>query len=296
MDQITYSYSSASSSSSSINHPPKTIKSSPPSYTESLHSVRKPTQKPITKQFIAPLPPTPQKVYKVKSSKFKEVVRMLTSTPEFQSPSIRRLKDIAPPPLTLSTIPKPSIFPKPRLPPSPPGGGTASPLSAFILSPNFSKFLNETLDTNRFISKSPVTDYFGSLSPLGLTLSPAPPSFDPFGVAVMSPLGLNMSPSSLSWCSSLLPSPIAETNSASVWSRDMPISGSYADKCKGRNGSDGLQLHYVPPVITPDGKRRVILSVDDLKLSASVYALHLYGYLLGSSMDYKVVNVNLRRL
>ncbi|KAI3777175.1 hypothetical protein L1987_46971 [Smallanthus sonchifolius] len=187
MDQITYSYSS-SSSSSSYNGPPNTIKSSRPSYTDSLYSIRKPTQKPITKQFIAPLPPNPQKVYKVKSSNFKEVVRMLTSTPEFQSPSVRRLKDIAPPPLTLSSIPKPFIFPKPQPP---------VPLPS----------LNEPLDTNRFCSKSPVTDYFGSLSPLGLTLSPAPPSFDPFGVVLMSPLGLNLSPSSLSWCSSLLLSP-----------------------------------------------------------------------------------------
>ncbi|KAI3777172.1 hypothetical protein L1987_46968 [Smallanthus sonchifolius] len=134
---------------------------------------------------------------------------MLTSSPEFQSPSIRRLKDIVPPPLTLSSVPKPYIFPKPQLPPSSTAGGTGSPLSAFTLSPDFSKFLNETLDTNtnRFISSSPVTDYFESLSPLGLTLSPAPPSFDPFGAALMSPLGLCLSPSSLSWCSSVLLSP-----------------------------------------------------------------------------------------
>ncbi|KAI3760973.1 hypothetical protein L1987_51377 [Smallanthus sonchifolius] len=101
---------------------------------------------------------------------------MLTSTPEFQYPSLRRLKDIAPPPLTLSTIPKPSILPKPQPP----------------------------LDTNRFISKSPVTDYFGSLSPLGLTSSPAPPCFDPFGL-LLSPLGLNMSPSLTSFGENIAP-------------------------------------------------------------------------------------------
>ncbi|KAI3785155.1 hypothetical protein L1987_44272 [Smallanthus sonchifolius] len=201
MDQITYSYTS---SSSSHNRPPKSR-----SYIDSLHSVHKPIQKPVTKHFIAPLPPTPAKVYKVESSNFKEVVRLLTSTPEFKSPSVRRLKDVAPPPLTLSSIPKPSIFPKPPPPPPPPseGEGTVSPLSTFTLSPGFCKFLNETLDTNRFVSKSPVMDYFGSLSPLGFNLSPLPQSYDPLGVTLMSPLGFNFSPSSLSWCSSALLSP-----------------------------------------------------------------------------------------
>ncbi|XP_071727816.1 uncharacterized protein [Rutidosis leptorrhynchoides] len=209
MDQIiTYSFTT-SSSSSSDNRQPKTIKSSQKSYLDSIHSVRKTIQKPITKQFIAPLPPTPAKVYNVESSKFKEVVRMLTSTPEFQSPSVRRLKDIAPPPLVLSTIPKPTVFPKlvPQVPPLESGPTVSPSLSAFTLSPDFCKFLNETLDTNRFISKSPVMDYFGGLSPLGLSLSPAPRISDPFGVALMSPLGFNLSPSSLSWCSSMLLSP-----------------------------------------------------------------------------------------
>ncbi|KAJ0535107.1 putative VQ motif-containing protein [Helianthus annuus] len=212
MDQITYSYTS-SSSSSSDNRPPKNVKSRRAPYIDSLHSVRKPVQKPITKHFIAPLPPAPSKVYKVESSKFKEVVRMLTSTPEFQPPSVRRLKDIAPPPLTLSAIPKPSIFPKPPLipPPQPPpqpseGEGTVSPLSSMTLSPGFCKFLNETLETSRFVSNAPVMDCFGSLSPLR---SPAPQAYDPLGVALMSPLGFSLSPSSLSWCSSALLSPVS---------------------------------------------------------------------------------------
>lgn len=193
MDHITNSdsLSSTSSSSSSKHSKQKPSKPTRKSYTDSLHSVQKPAQKSmITKQFIAPLPPTPQKVYKVKSSNFKQLVRMLTTSPEFQSPPLRRLKDIAPPPLTLSTIPKPYALPS-------------------TLCPNVSTLLNETLETNRFVSNSnsPVMKYFGSLSPLGLKLSPQPSSFDPFGVAVMSPLGLNLSPSSLSWFSSLLMSP-----------------------------------------------------------------------------------------
>ncbi|KAK1433154.1 hypothetical protein QVD17_10060 [Tagetes erecta] len=215
MDQITFSITtssslSSSSSSSDNNHPSKTIRQS---YTNSLHSVRKPTQKPaVTKHFIAPLPPAPSKVYKVESSNFKQVVRMLTSTPEFQSPSVRRLKDIAPPPLVLSSIPKPSIFQKP--PPqhdqsSQVEATSVSPLSTFTLSPGFCKFLNETLETSRFASKSPVMDCFGSLSPLGSKLSPLPPVYDPLGAAIMSPLGFNLSPSSLSWCSSALLSPVS---------------------------------------------------------------------------------------
>nr|XP_043617743.1 uncharacterized protein LOC122589508 [Erigeron canadensis] len=204
MEQFSFSYTATSSSSS--NKLPKAMKSSrTTSYHDSIHSVRKTIQKPLTKQFIAPLPPTPAKVYKVESSDFKEAVRRLTSTPEFQSQSIRRLKDIAPPPLVLSTIPKPSLFPKPSPPPpSEGGGGTVSPFSAFTLSPDFCKFLNETLDTNRFISKSspPVVDYFGGLSPL--KLSPGPKAYN----ALMSPLGFStLSPSSISWCSSLLLSP-----------------------------------------------------------------------------------------
>lgn len=135
MDQITYSYSSSSSpstSSSSNNLPPKTTKSTRKSYTNSLHSVRKPTQKPITKQFIAPMPPTPHRVYNVNSSNFKQVVHMLTSSPEFQSPPLHHLKDLAPPPLTLSTIPKPPLFPPS---PPPPPLSSFDPLEVKIMSP-----------------------------------------------------------------------------------------------------------------------------------------------------------------
>ncbi|GJT15725.1 pollen-specific leucine-rich repeat extensin-like protein 2 [Tanacetum coccineum] len=203
MDQITYFYTSTLSPSNE--RPPKTIKPGQSSYISSLHSVRKSIQKPMTKQYIAPMPPTPAKVYHIDPSNFKEVVRELTSTPEFQSPSVRRLKDIAPPPLVLSTIPKPFLFPKPTQPPpaATEGGGKVSPLSALTLSPDFCKFLNDTLETNRFISKAPVMDYCNGLSPLG----PAPRTYDPFGVSLVSPLGFSLSPSSLSWCSSVLLSP-----------------------------------------------------------------------------------------
>ncbi|KAF5747282.1 hypothetical protein HS088_TW05G00002 [Tripterygium wilfordii] len=60
-----------------------------------LHSVRKPQLKPWKKP-IAPLPPTPPRVYKVDPVNFRDLVQKLTSAPEFQT---QRLRKIAPPPL-----------------------------------------------------------------------------------------------------------------------------------------------------------------------------------------------------
>ncbi|GJY11447.1 pollen-specific leucine-rich repeat extensin-like protein 2 [Tanacetum coccineum] len=84
MEQFTSSNCSSYSSHQDKN-PPIATESS---YHDSLHSVRQPLPTYKTKKFIAPFPPTPPKVYTVDSSNFKEVVRMLTSTPEFQYPSI----------------------------------------------------------------------------------------------------------------------------------------------------------------------------------------------------------------
>ncbi|KAI3768253.1 hypothetical protein L2E82_18787 [Cichorium intybus] len=108
--------------------------------------------------------PTPPKVYNVDSSNFKEVVRVLTSSSEFQHLSPHYLNAIAPPALDLSSIPKPSIYHKPTPPPSD-DGGMMSPLPTFVMSPDFCKFLNETLDTTS-TSKSPETGYFGGWIPL----------------------------------------------------------------------------------------------------------------------------------
>ncbi|TMW84183.1 hypothetical protein EJD97_025667 [Solanum chilense] len=83
----------------------------------------------MTKLPIAPLPPTPPKIYRVEPNNFKDVVQMLTSSPEFQSVSnnsisrsdsgsgfdsdsgsgsssfnSRRLQNVAPPPLDLSPV------------------------------------------------------------------------------------------------------------------------------------------------------------------------------------------------
>ncbi|KAK9048378.1 hypothetical protein SSX86_032659 [Deinandra increscens subsp. villosa] len=212
MDQITCSYTESSSSSSyDQKHPQPTIKPSKSSYHNSLHSVRNPArlQKPATtKHFIAPLPPTPVKIYEVEPSKFKDLVRILTSAPKFHHPSPRRLKDKAPPPLILSTTPKlPSLVPKSTPPPKPQfdddDGGTMSPLSTFLMSPDFYNLLNETMQTGRSASLAPGVDYFDGLnlmSPVGLGLSSTMPvTRDESGGALIS-----LSPTSLSWCSSVL--------------------------------------------------------------------------------------------
>nr|GMC97096.1 serine/arginine repetitive matrix protein 2-like [Ipomoea batatas] len=54
----------------------------PPSYLSSLHSVRRlPGRHMIKKMPIAPMPPTPPKIYKVLPAHFKEAVQMLTAEP-----------------------------------------------------------------------------------------------------------------------------------------------------------------------------------------------------------------------
>nr|XP_043616227.1 uncharacterized protein LOC122588160 [Erigeron canadensis] len=171
----------------------------------------------MTKHFIAPLPPTRPKVYDVDALNFKKVVHALTSTPEFLYSSSsnhthrRHLKDIAPPPLVLSTLPKQSLFP------------TQPPVVEFsttteeeksnhdpLLPEFYSCLKNETLlgsDTT-FGSKSSLVhdddenemDYLGSS--VGFSYD------DPYSHPTMSsPLRFSMSPNSLSWCYSGLLSP-----------------------------------------------------------------------------------------
>ncbi|KAK4416353.1 hypothetical protein Salat_2460800 [Sesamum alatum] len=72
----------------------------PPSYRSALHSVRKlPAKNVILKKPIAPMPPTPPKIYKVDRADFRDVVQKLTGAPEFHP---TRLQEVAPPPLCLS--------------------------------------------------------------------------------------------------------------------------------------------------------------------------------------------------
>lgn len=153
------SYSHTSSNSSSSKSKPL------PSFHSSLHSVRKPPAK-LMKKPIAPLPPTPPRVYKVDSINFKAVVQRLTSQP-------RRLQDVAPPPLNLST----STLSDQNI---------ATPLCLFP-SPG---------------DQTQSCDTFGEL--VNLEAKPGKVSE---GFGALSPLGFGLSPSSLSWCSFALTSP-----------------------------------------------------------------------------------------
>ncbi|XP_016456671.2 uncharacterized protein LOC107780624 [Nicotiana tabacum] len=211
MDSYSYAISSSSSnstSSSSIPYSQEVKKNKPlSSYHSSLHGVRRLPSKPMTKQPIAPLPPTRPKIYKVEPANFKEVVQMLTVAPEFQSNSInsscgsdpgsgsgssssnsssRRLQDVAPPPLDLSPV---SLTRN--------GNNIAAQWREFLRpssSNNQVESINATNNdsTNEAQERSHATprnlseNYFGSCSPLA---------------------NFPLSPASFAWCSSILLSP-----------------------------------------------------------------------------------------
>lgn len=93
-------FSSSSSSASYLSHNIQETKAAP--YYSSLHSVRKAPAKPWKKP-IAPLPPTPPRVYKVDPINFRELVQKLTAAPEFTQAQTRRLQSSAPPPLDVAS-------------------------------------------------------------------------------------------------------------------------------------------------------------------------------------------------
>lgn len=111
----------------------------PPAFQSAQHTVGQyATKNAVMKKLpIAPLPPTPPKVYKVEPIDFKDVVQKLTGAIEFQP---RRLREVAPPPLSLSPPHRNSGFRE-----EDDGVGKRQ----------------KTFDAN-----------FGALSPLGFTLSP----------------------------------------------------------------------------------------------------------------------------
>ncbi|XP_049407449.1 uncharacterized protein LOC125870944 [Solanum stenotomum] len=220
MDIFSYAISSSSSSSnSSSTYPQQEQKKNKKlaSYHSSLHGVRKLPTKPMTKLPIAPMPPTPPKIYRVEPNNFKDVVQMLTSSPEFQSVSnnsttssdigsgsgsssfnSRRLQDIAPPPLDLSPI---------SLERS--NDNIVAQWCEF-LRPSFSSNINQVVESietcidstnNEAQERSHVTpripseNYFGSCSPLA---------------------NFPLSPASFAWCSSILLSPGTLTSPSAV--------------------------------------------------------------------------------
>ncbi|KAJ4844190.1 hypothetical protein Tsubulata_000863 [Turnera subulata] len=104
----TYSSSSSSSNPSmyltEYSQAENSLKAQP-SYHASLHSIRKSQVKPWKKP-IAPLPPTPPRVYKVDPVNFRDLVQKLTGpVAEPLQPHPQRLQSIAPPPLDLARPP-----------------------------------------------------------------------------------------------------------------------------------------------------------------------------------------------
>ncbi|KAK3006373.1 hypothetical protein RJ639_017484 [Escallonia herrerae] len=180
MESYSYAYSS-----SSFSYPREERKP----FVSSLHSVRRSTPVKIMKKPIAPLPPTPPKIYQVDSINFKAVVQKLTGVPEFQT---RRLQEVAPPPLNIST-PFSSDY-----------CGTNSEPRQFLPSPplsaTFRHLMNETLETH---ASSKLSESLGVPNSLGFTLSPK--RSESWGA--LSPLGFTLSPASLSWCSFAFLSP-----------------------------------------------------------------------------------------
>ncbi|XP_075079733.1 uncharacterized protein LOC142164967 [Nicotiana tabacum] len=216
MDSYSYAISSSSNSSSYSSNPystyPQEVKKNKPlpSFHSSLHGVRRLPLKPMTKQPIAPLPPTRPKIYRVEPVNFKEVVQMLTAAPDFQcssnsssgsgsgsssSASSRRLQDVAPPPLDLSpvSLPRNSIAAEWRefLRPSSSSNNRVESVSTAC-----NDSTNEAQERSQLItSRIPSENYFGTCSPLA---------------------NFPLSPASFAWCSSLLLSPSTLTSPCAV--------------------------------------------------------------------------------
>ncbi|KAF9678151.1 hypothetical protein SADUNF_Sadunf07G0005100 [Salix dunnii] len=145
----------------------------PQSYHLSLHSIRKPQMKPGKKP-IAPLPPTPPRVYKVDPINFRDLVQKLTGAPETEPKAQHqpRIQSVAPPPLDLAT---PALFSRDlQLLPSP----AETPLSTLYRE----LLMSESLD----VKPKKISDSL---------------------MAVSSSLELNPSPSSHAWCAFPLLSP-----------------------------------------------------------------------------------------
>ncbi|KAG5584187.1 hypothetical protein H5410_044621 [Solanum commersonii] len=214
MDSYSYAISSFSSSSntSSSTYPQQEQKKNKKlaSYHSSLHGVRKLPTKPMTKLPIAPLPPTPPKIYRVEPNNFKDVVQMLTSSPEFQSVSndsisrsdsgsgsssfnSRRLQDIAPPPLNLSPV---SL----QRSNNNNNNDVLAQWREFLLpssstNDQFDSTMFEAQERSHVTPRIPSENYFGSCSPLA---------------------NFPLSPASFAWCSSILFSPGTLTSPSAV--------------------------------------------------------------------------------
>ncbi|XP_058185664.1 uncharacterized protein LOC131302887 [Rhododendron vialii] len=234
---VSQSYSTSSSSSSTTNpfpcpqerdkFKPPPPPSPAPHFHSSLHSVRKLSTK-IMKEPIAPLPPTPRRVYKVDPSNFKQLVQKLTAAPEFQS---RRLESVAPPPLSLptTTVSDKSSTTLELLP------------SPIAITPTMSETYSELMSEKLEIQAWKQSDSLATTSAMGFSPSPMSHAWycsseildtQPFSLdtepwkqseslAIASPMGSSLSPASHLWCSFPLLSPgTVSSLEKGMWIRD----------------------------------------------------------------------------
>ncbi|XP_055811585.1 uncharacterized protein LOC129881401 [Solanum dulcamara] len=223
MDSYSYVAISSSNSFSTYPQPEQKKNKKLASYHSSLHGVKRLPTKPMTKLPIAPLPPTPPKIYRVEPVNFKEVVQMLTRSPEFQSVSnnsicsfdsdsgsgsdsvsgsfnSKRLQNIAPPPLDLSPV---------SLQRSNNNNNNKIDAQWFEFLHPSSSSNNQLVESIECIDSTtyeeqershvtpriPLENYFGSCSPLA---------------------NFPLSPASFEWCSSILLSPSTLTSPSAV--------------------------------------------------------------------------------
>ncbi|MFS7991817.1 putative transcription factor interactor and regulator CCHC(Zn) family [Helianthus anomalus] len=90
--------------------------------------------------------------------------------------------------------------------------------------------------------------------------------------------------------------PLGGSKERSVWDRLANGPLSYGQLMQRNKEENAVKMIYYPPTITNEGTTRIIISQEDLLASAQVYPLHLYGYFLGTSMDFRMVDRCFRRL
>ncbi|PWA46712.1 hypothetical protein CTI12_AA503060 [Artemisia annua] len=73
---------------------------------------------------------------------------------------------------------------------------------------------------------------------------------------------------------------------------------SFAEKMKKGMEDRELLMNYEPQYVSKqdNGTRRMQFSVDDIKVGSEACSLQLYGYFVGTSMDYRIVNSNLSKM
>ncbi|KAM0970922.1 hypothetical protein ACFX15_018336 [Malus domestica] len=165
------SYSSSSSASYTATKGSISNSKQLPYHQSSLHSVRKSSSKPWKKPGVAPVPPTPPRIYKVDPINFRELVQSLTCAPEFME--IRSLQSVAPPPIDIrvSSVPNPVPSSSPKI---------SSPFSVMY------KDLSDTLELSPMPRHQKVHDSTVDSSYLRLNLQ-SPSSHHWFSFPLLSP-------------------------------------------------------------------------------------------------------------